>query len=118
MHRERYHIPAETVGLIERARVEARPVVAVGTTVVRALEDAALRGSPLPAGVGRAELFIRPPFEFKVVDRLLTNFHRPDSTLIQLVAAMIGWDGVNLTYGTALREGFRFYSYGDAMLIL
>jgi len=118
MHEERYHIPAQTAESINHARLSGRRVTVVGTTVVRALEDAANEKLPLTGGERVADLFIHPPYNFKVVDRLLTNFHRPDSTLLQLVAAFIGWDLLNLAYQTALDEGYRFYSYGDAMLII
>ncbi len=118
MHEERYSIPTSTIEAVNIAKQTGRNVTAVGTTVVRALEDAANEGLPLISGERVAELFIYPPYDFKVVERLLTNFHRPDSTLLQLVAAFIGWDLVNLAYQTALDEGFRFYSYGDAMLII
>ncbi len=118
MHSENYRIPEQAVTAIRTAKADNRHITSVGTTVVRALESAARDDQLLDAGEGAADLFIYPPYRFKVVERLLTNFHRPDSTLIQLVAAMIGWDGVNNAYGTALEAGFRFYSYGDAMLVL
>jgi len=118
MHTESYCIPPQTAALINAARQNRQPITAVGTTVVRALEAAALKSIPLTFGSAEADLFIYPPFEFKVIDRLLTNFHRPDSTLLQLVAAFLGWDLLNTAYQTALESGFRFYSYGDAMLII
>ena len=118
MHHEYYNIPEETATSIARAKNRGRNVTAVGTTVVRALEAAAGEESHLQSGKRIADIFIYPPYSFRIIDRLLTNFHRPDSTLIQLVAAMIGWDLVNLAYQTALNNGFRFYSYGDAMLII
>ncbi len=118
MQHERYNIPPETAQTVNSAMNSNRNITVVGTTVVRTLEDAATEGLPLKSGERTADLFIYPPYSFKVVDRLLTNFHRPDSTLIQLVAAMIGWDLVNQAYRTALDNGFRFYSYGDAMLII
>ncbi len=118
MHRESFHIPESTAKAVNSAKSSARNILAVGTTSVRALEATALAGLPIRAGEGDANLFIYPPYKFKVVDKLLTNFHRPDSTLIQLVAAMIGWDLLNEAYQRALDEDFRFYSYGDVMLIL
>lgn len=118
MHEERYYISPQTASMIASSIQSGRNITVVGTTVVRALEDAACKGMPLKTGDGIANIFIYPPFRFQVVDRLLTNFHRPDSTLLQLVAALIGWDLVNLAYMTALKEGFRFFSYGDAMLII
>jgi len=118
MESERYRIPSETAGAMNSAQTSGRPVTAVGTTVVRALESTAAEGWPLKPRQGNTDLFIFPPYRFRAVDRLLTNFHRPDSTLIQLVAAFAGWELVNLSYRTALEAGFGFYSYGDAMLIL
>ncbi len=118
MHRETYEIPRDTVEKIEKVKAKGRNITVVGTTVVRTLEDAANKNPPLMPGRDSAELFIYPPYEFKFVNRLLTNFHRPDSTLIQLLAALIGWEGVNITYAAALKEDFRFFSYGDAMLII
>ena len=118
MGAERFHIPGATVVAIEDARATGRKVTAVGTTVVRALESAASSDGQIRLGHGEAGLFIYPPFQFKAVERLVTNFHRPDSTLLQLVAAFMGWDLVNIAYGTAVEQGFHFYSYGDAMLIL
>ncbi|MDP8229460.1 MAG: tRNA preQ1(34) S-adenosylmethionine ribosyltransferase-isomerase QueA [Candidatus Electryoneaceae bacterium] len=118
MHTERYHIPSETSDVVNQAKLSGKSITVVGTTVVRALEAASQGGLPMQSGEGYADLFIYPPYRFKVVDRLLTNFHRPDSTLLQLMAALIGWDGVNLTYQTAMDNGFHFYSYGDAMLVI
>ena len=118
MHTETYDIPNKTAELINEAIAGNKPVTAIGTTVVRTLEGAAAKQFPLKPGRDSTNIFIYPPRELRVVKKLLTNFHRSDSTLIQLVAAMIGWDGVNLTYQIALDNGFRFYSYGDAMLIL
>ncbi|MCF7811055.1 tRNA preQ1(34) S-adenosylmethionine ribosyltransferase-isomerase QueA [bacterium] len=119
MHTERYSIPDFASAAINRTINSNRRMTVVGTTVVRTLEDAAIKtGLPIQSGEGIADIFIYPPYKFKVIDRLLTNFHRPDSTLLQLVAALIGWDMLNLAYQTALDENFRFYSYGDAMLII
>lgn len=117
MHSERYDIPPETQRSVSRAMDSGRRITAVGTTTVRALEDAAAHGLPLPSGEEVAEIFIHPPYCCRVVDALITNFHRPDSTLLQLVAALTGWELLNVAYQRALDEGFRFYSYGDAMLI-
>ena len=118
MHEERYSIPQTTAGAINSARSSGRRTTVVGTTVVRALEDAAAKSYPLKSVEGVADIFIYPPYKFRIVDRLLTNFHRPDSTLLQLTAALIGWDLLNLAYQTALNDDFRFYSYGDAMLVI
>ena len=113
MEAERYAIPEETAAQIAGARGAGRPVVAVGTTCVRALEASGGR-----AGSGRTELFIRPGYGFRVVDGLLTNFHLPRSTLLMLVCAFAGRDRVLGAYRQAVAEGYRFYSYGDAMLLL
>jgi len=117
MHEEAYEIPEATVTAIGRARTEARPVVAVGTTVVRTLESAVdAEGNPL-AGVGTTRLFIRPPHHFQVVDHLMTNFHLPRSTLLALVMAFAGAELTRRAYREAAERRYRFYSYGDAMLI-
>ncbi|NQU05905.1 MAG: tRNA preQ1(34) S-adenosylmethionine ribosyltransferase-isomerase QueA [Calditrichaeota bacterium] len=119
MHTEAYNIPDISCAAINSTLNSDRRLTVVGTTVVRALEAAAAtKGLPLGSGEGIADIFIYPPYQFKIIDRLLTNFHRPDSTLLQLIASLIGWDMLNLAYQTALNENFRFYSYGDAMLII
>ena len=109
-------IPPSTVEAIGAARAAGGRVVAVGTTTVRALESASADGA-LHAGPGAAALFIRPGHSFRVVDGLLTNFHLPRSTLLALVTAFAGWDRIRAAYAEAARLGYRFYSYGDAMLI-
>jgi S-adenosylmethionine:tRNA ribosyltransferase-isomerase len=117
MHEEAYEVPEATVAAIDRARAEGRPVVAVGTTVVRTLEaSAGAEGRPAP-GFGETRLFIRPPYDFRVVDHMITNFHLPRSTLLALVMAFAGVDLTRRAYARAIDEAFRFYSYGDAMLI-
>ena len=108
MHRERYEIPRPTLAAIARRRV-----LAVGTTTLRALESSALDG----ARSGETELFVCPGFRFQVVDRLLTNFHLPKSSLLMLVTAFAGLENIRKAYAHAIRERYRFYSYGDAMLI-
>jgi S-adenosylmethionine:tRNA ribosyltransferase-isomerase len=114
---ERYEVPEATCRAIERTRARGGNVVAVGTTVVRGLEAAALAGGgKLVAGGGATDLFIRPGFTFQVVDRLLTNFHLPRSTLLMLVAAFAGTERVLAAYREAIERGYRFYSYGDAMV--
>jgi S-adenosylmethionine:tRNA ribosyltransferase-isomerase len=116
MERERYEIGAEAAETIRRAREGGR-IVAVGTTVVRTLESAALaRGGEVLPGAGSTEIFITPGFRFQVVDALLTNFHLPRSTLLMLVSAFAGRERILAAYEEAVREGYRFYSYGDAML--
>jgi S-adenosylmethionine:tRNA ribosyltransferase-isomerase len=115
MASERYEIPAATAAAVAAARAEGRRVVAVGTTTVRALESDAA-GAP-GAGAGEASLFIHPGHRFRVVDALLTNFHLPRSPLLALVAALAGWDRLRAAYEEAVRLRYRFYSFGDAMLI-
>jgi len=130
MERERYAVPEATAQAIRRAKAEGRRLVAVGTTVVRTLEGAAAAAaeegggeapeaqeSPVPPGPGSTRLFIYPGFRFRVVDALLTNFHLPRSTLLMLVSAFAGKERVLAAYEEAVREGYRFYSYGDAMLL-
>jgi S-adenosylmethionine:tRNA ribosyltransferase-isomerase len=116
MDAERYDIPADTAAAIDRARAQGRPVVAVGTTVVRALESAGAAGE-IAAGPGETRLFLLPGARFAVVTDLVTNFHLPRSTLLMLVAAFAGRERVLSAYEEAVREGYRFYSYGDAMFI-
>jgi S-adenosylmethionine:tRNA ribosyltransferase-isomerase len=111
MDRERYEIGEEAAEAIRKAD----RVVAVGTTVVRTLESAAVETGEVRAGNGSTELFITPGFKFQVVDALLTNFHLPRSTLLMLVSAFAGRERVLAAYEEAVREGYRFYSYGDAM---
>jgi S-adenosylmethionine:tRNA ribosyltransferase-isomerase len=117
MHREYYRIPEETAMAINaRKRSEGR-VVAVGTTTTRALEHGVTVDGVLRAGAGEADIFIYPGYSFKVVDALVTNFHLPKSTLLMLVAAFAGKEFLLAAYAEAVRRRFRFYSYGDAMLI-
>lgn len=113
MEEERYEVSEATADAIVRARAEGRRVIAVGTTVVRTLESSVGR-----AGLGRTELFIRPGYRFQVVEGLLTNFHLPRSTLLMLVSAFVGREAVLSAYRAAVEAEYRFYSYGDAMLIL
>jgi len=115
MERERYVVPEATAAAIARARREGRRIVAVGTTVVRTLETAAAESGEVRPGPGASELFITPGFRFRVIDALLTNFHLPRSTLLLLVSAFAGRERVLAAYAEAIREGYRFYSYGDAM---
>ena len=116
MHSEWCELPAATVEAITRTRDRGGRVVAVGTTVVRTLESVAARG-PLDAWQGETDLLIRPPYEFRVVDALLTNFHLPRSTLLALVYAFGGRELIRRGYAAAIAHDYRFYSYGDAMLI-
>jgi S-adenosylmethionine:tRNA ribosyltransferase-isomerase len=112
MHAERYHVPHATVAACDEARAAGGRVVAVGTTTVRALESAALSGRL----EGRTELFIHRPWAWRVVDALMTNFHLPRSSLLVLVDAFVGPRWRDL-YATALAEGYRFLSFGDAMFL-
>lgn len=117
MHSERYSLENRTV---ERIQKSAR-TIAVGTTVVRVLESCARGGSGksgLIAGAGETDIFIRPPYEFQVIDSLLTNFHLPKSTLLMLVSAMAGSELIREAYRQAVAERYRFFSYGDCMLII
>jgi S-adenosylmethionine:tRNA ribosyltransferase-isomerase len=116
---ERYAVDDDGAGRIERARAEGRRVIAVGTTTTRALEHAAIRGDGhVRAGRGEADLFIYPGFAFHVVGGLMTNFHLPRSSLLMLVSAFAGRERVLAAYAEAVEQGYHFYSYGDAMLIL
>ena len=117
MHSERYCVPEATARAVTTAKREGRRVWAVGTTVVRALESAACERGLVEPEVGNTDLFIRPPFDFRVVDALVTNFHLPRSTLIMLVAAFGGYERTMDAYEEAIRLGFRFYSYGDSMVV-
>jgi S-adenosylmethionine:tRNA ribosyltransferase-isomerase len=111
-------VGVETVRAIEQARATGRRIVAVGTTVVRALETAARADGQIRPYQGETDLFMTPGFSFKAVDALLTNFHLPRTTLLMLVSALAGTEFLRQAYAEAVRERYRFYSYGDAMLIL
>jgi S-adenosylmethionine:tRNA ribosyltransferase-isomerase len=117
MHREWFSIPAATVSAVAAARARGGRVVAIGTTTLRALESAAAPARGLLPGTGETELFITPGFRFAVVDRLLTNFRLPRSTLLMLVSAFAGFDAIRAAYAHAIAARYRFYSYGDAMLL-
>jgi S-adenosylmethionine:tRNA ribosyltransferase-isomerase len=118
MHAERVSVSAATCRAIEKTRAEGGRVIAVGTTVIRALESAALAATAAAQGwSGETRLFIRPGFNFKVADALLTNFHLPESTLIMLVCAFAGMSPVLAAYEHAVRAKYRFFSYGDAMFL-
>ena len=123
MHPESYEIPADTAERINAAHVAGRPVLAIGTTVVRALEDSAFRAAEagssnvVTPGKAEAKLFITPGFRFRAATCLLTNFHLPRSTLLALVCAFAGRERVLAAYRHAAKAGYRFYSYGDCMLV-
>jgi S-adenosylmethionine:tRNA ribosyltransferase-isomerase len=116
MHSERYEIPAPTAEAVAAARAAGGNIVAVGTTTLRALESAATADG-IRGGAAETALFITPGFRFRVVDRLLTNFHLPRSTLLMLVSAFGGFEAIRAAYAHAIHGGYRFYSYGDAMLL-
>jgi S-adenosylmethionine:tRNA ribosyltransferase-isomerase len=115
---ERFSISAATAASINKAKNEGRRVVAVGTTSVRALESAPQEKGLLKAAAKETDLYIYPGFQFKVVDAMVTNFHLPKSTLILMVSAFAGWERIKKAYEYAIGEKYRFYSYGDAMLII
>lgn len=120
MHGELYSIPQETADLITYTKLQGGKVTAIGTTVLRALESAAqlaLADTIIQAGAAETNIFITPGFKFKVVDRLFTNFHLPKSTLLMLVSAFGGFDAIKAAYQHAITQQYRFFSYGDAMLI-
>ncbi len=115
MHAERFAIPDATAAALAAAGREGRRVIAAGTTVLRALEGAALPDGTVHPGEGETGLFVTPGFEFRVVDALLTNFHLPRSTLLVLVAAFAGYERVRAAYQAAIARNYRFFSFGDAM---
>ena len=117
MHTERFDLSSSTVEMIERTRASGGRVIAVGTTVLRTLEACAAPAGGLRAGPGETRLFITPGYRFKVVDRLLTNFHLPCSTLFMLVSAFSGLERMRTAYAHAIDQGYRFFSYGDACLL-
>ncbi|TVR66045.1 MAG: tRNA preQ1(34) S-adenosylmethionine ribosyltransferase-isomerase QueA [Spirochaetaceae bacterium] len=122
MHRELYTITDETADTINAARIEGRTILAVGTTAVRTLESAATtrsagEGDVVRAGTGETGIFIYPGYRFRIVDRLFTNFHTPESTLLAMVSAFAGREQILAWYGEAIRHRYRFFSYGDAMLM-
>lgn len=118
MHSERYELSQPTIDAIERARSRGGRIIAVGTTSVRVLESCADEAGRLSPGTGATRLFITPGYRFRVIDGLLTNFHLPQSTLLMLVSALAGRDRTLALYREAVEREYRFYSYGDAMLLL
>ena len=117
MHSEWFDVPPETVAAIEAAHARGNKVWAVGTTSMRALESAARETGRLKAGQGDTDIFITPGYRFRVIDRLITNFHLPKSTLLMLVAAFSGMEHIRAVYRHAVEHEYRFFSYGDAMLL-
>ena len=117
MHSEYYILPQQTVDLINETKAKGGRITAVGTTATRVLETAGRRGLPLTAACGETDIFIYPGFEFRVIDRLITNFHLPESTLIMLVSAFSKREFVLEAYKHAVEEKYRFFSFGDAMFL-
>jgi S-adenosylmethionine:tRNA ribosyltransferase-isomerase len=117
MHSERFEIPPATADAIAATRAAGGQVIAVGTTSLRALESAGNDDGTVRVGAGETSIFITPGYRFKVVDRLITNFHLPKSTLLMLVSAFAGYDNIRAAYAHAVAERYRFFSYGDAMLL-
>ena len=118
MHSEYYEVGESAAEIINAAKRDGRRVIAVGTTSVRTLESAADEKGFISPQKGNTQIFIYPPYKFKCVDALITNFHLPESTLIMLVAALTGREKVLELYETAVREKYRFFSFGDAMMIV
>ncbi|MDF2568181.1 MAG: queA [Oscillospiraceae bacterium] len=118
MHSEHYSLPQETADLINRTKQSGKRVIAVGTTSCRTIESVAAFNGEITAAEGYTNIFIYPGYEFKVLDGLITNFHLPESTLIMLVSAFAGYESTMNAYHTAVNEKYRFFSFGDAMMIL
>lgn len=118
MHSEHYHLPKETAELIKKTKAEGGRVIAVGTTSCRTLESVGTFFEDMDEHEGYTDIFIYPGYKFKVIDGLITNFHLPESTLIMLVSAFMGYDNTMNAYKTAVEDKYRFFSFGDAMLIL
>ncbi len=118
MHSEHYEVPQETADLIKKTKANGGRVISVGTTSCRTLESVAKDYGEIKACEGWTDIFIYPPYQFKVLDGLITNFHLPESTLIMLVSAFAGYDNVMNAYKIAVEERYRFFSFGDAMLII
>ncbi|CAI8007892.1 S-adenosylmethionine:tRNA ribosyltransferase-isomerase [Geodia barretti] len=116
IHTEYYEMPEETAAALTRARAEGRSIIAVGTTSVRTLEQVG-RDNAIEAASGQADLFILPGHRFRLVDGMITNFHLPRSSLVMLVSAFAGRERILAAYREAIEERYRFYSFGDAMLI-
>jgi S-adenosylmethionine:tRNA ribosyltransferase-isomerase len=117
MHAETYEVTEKTALAINNAKAEGRRIIAVGTTSLRTLESVADQNGTIQAGAGDTSIFITPGYRFKVVDGLMTNFHLPKSTLLMLVASLIGYDAMKTLYAHAIEQKYRFYSYGDASLL-
>jgi S-adenosylmethionine:tRNA ribosyltransferase-isomerase len=118
MHEESYTLPESTARILNTTKRAGGKIWAVGTTSVRTLESSVNDDGSFPAKAGETSLFIRPPYEFRAVDRLITNFHLPRSTLVMLVAAFAGYDLTMRAYQEAVAERYKLYSYGDAMVVI
>lgn len=118
MHPEYFSVGVEAAAAINKGRRQGKRIIAVGTTTVRCLETMALASGEIKPGAGWTDLFIYPGYRFKAVDGLITNFHLPRSTLLIMVSAFAGREIILQAYQEAIRQGYRFYSFGDAMLIL
>ena len=118
MHSEHYELSAETAALINRTREQGGRVIAVGTTSCRTLESIGLTDGRIEPAEGWTSIFIYPGYPFQVLDGLLTNFHLPESTLIMLVSAFAGYEQTMAAYAHAVKERYRFFSFGDAMLVV
>jgi S-adenosylmethionine:tRNA ribosyltransferase-isomerase len=117
MHSEWYHVPAEAAAALNEIRAAGGSIWAVGTTVTRTLETVTDEAGVVHAGEGWTDIFIRPPYRYRAIDHLVTNFHLPRSTLLMLVAAFSGYELMMRAYREAICGGYRFFSYGDAMLL-
>ena len=117
MHSEYYFVPEDTANIINITKSNGGKIVAVGTTTIRTLESLEVKNNMVASGSGWTDIFITPGYEFKVVDRLITNFHLPESTLLMLVSALAGRDNIFKAYNEAIENKYRFFSFGDAMLI-
>ena len=118
MHSEYFSVSQKSADIINKAKSEGRRIISVGTTSVRVLESATDDNGVLQAISGNTEIFIYPPYKFKMVDGLITNFHLPESTLLMLVSAFCGREEVLRVYNTAVKEKYRFFSFGDATMFI
>ncbi len=118
MHKEYFSVPDETADLINHAKANGNRIIAVGTTAIRTLETAASVHGMVTAKSGWTDIFIYPGYNFKIIDGLVTNFHLPKSTLLMLVSALAGRETMIAAYQEAIQERYRFFSFGDAMLII
>lgn len=118
MHEEFFHVSKESCDIIHQAKRDGKKITAVGTTATRVLESVAQKNGALKPGFGSTDIFIHPPFEFKMIDQLITNFHQPESTLLMLVSAFAGRECLLSVYQEAIQKKYRLFSYGDAMFLI